>query len=78
MGERRAAFWRYVPVCGERSAFNPGAVHNFLCTVEAIHECCIRKDPGGAARGEYNDLLWLFAFHHRRVSADIGVDPAKK
>lgn len=78
VGDRGSAFWRYVPVRGERSAFNPDAVQNFLCTVEAIHECCVEKDPPAAAGGEFDDLLWLFAFQHRRVSAAIASDPSKK
>lgn len=69
-GERRSVFWRYAPIRGDHSQFNRHTVPDCLSTVEAIHQSCVQRN----AAAVYDDLLWLFAFQHRTVSAALTND----
>lgn len=74
---RRTAYWRYPPLRGAASNFNPTAVLQCMSTVEAIHQCCLEIDGEGGARGLYDNLLWLFAFQYSTVSRALRENPSR-
>lgn len=69
---RQSAFWRYPPLRGEASAFNRQAVEQCLSTVEAIHQAAVEVNGEAGTRGDYDDILWLFAFQHATVQRALG------
>lgn len=76
----RSLFWRYPPLRSEYSAhFNPSIVPALLSSVEAVHRFCKGfANAKGLGNGSVNDLLWLFAFLHSRVSDVYRAAPGKR
>ena len=64
LGAYRTSYWRY---------HTKGVPDDGLCTVEAVYfltrELHSRRHPPGEQCACMDDLLWYFAFQHRRVHA---------
>ena len=64
LGSYRSSYWRY---------HTKGVPDDGLCTVEAVYFLCrelhARRHPPGEQCHCMDDLLWYFAFQHRRVHA---------
>lgn len=83
----RSSFWRYAPLRSEHSRyFSPDKVGSLVSTVEAVHSFC--NAFGGQQQhtdedddddeGQYDNLLWLFAFLHARVRDVYAQSPGKR
>ena len=63
IGTYRTAYWRY---------HTKGVPEDGLCTVEAVYFLCRELHARAHVKGDchcYDDLLYYFAFMHRRVHA---------
>jgi DTW domain len=77
--ERGTRFWRYSPTRGAGSPmFNEDMVRGLLSTIEAIHAfvTSFGVAQGVAAPGDYDNLLWLFAYVCCLAVAQERLEPA--
>jgi DTW domain-containing protein YfiP len=73
LGAYRTSYWRY---------HTKGVPDDGLCTVEAVYFLCrelhARRHPPGEQCACMDDLMWYFAFQHRRVHAASDARIAKR
>lgn len=79
----RSSFWRYAPLRSEHSRyFSPDKVGSLVSTVEAVHSFCTafgqHQTGDDEGQGQYDNLLWLFAFMHARVRDVYAQSPGKR
>mmetsp|Transcript_8900 Transcript_8900/g.17939 ORF Transcript_8900/g.17939 Transcript_8900/m.17939 type:complete len:288 (-) Transcript_8900:880-1743(-) len=79
---RSSGFWRFPPVRGERSFFNPTMASQLKSTIEAIHSFAVQwslaVNPHEKYDGRFDDLLWLFSYQRSLVQHVYETHPGKR